>query len=118
MSGAEAAMHGHVHGVSSPTVDHYSAAQLAKTSAAQQAAATRRKLLRAAEEMGSGELGSDAVEMLGRWKGEAGGTRDDGAKDGESSREAGIGDFSSVSSGYVSSASVSGRTGGAISFWA
>jgi hypothetical protein len=60
-------MHGHVHGVSAQQFNPYSAVALAKTSAAQQAAATRRKLLRAAAEMG--EVSSDAVALLGQWGG-------------------------------------------------
>ena len=61
-------MHGHVHGVSQQG-NPYSQVALSRTSAAQEAAATRRKLLRAAGEMDAGELGSDAIELLGGWAG-------------------------------------------------
>ena len=63
-------MQGHVHGVgASQVAGQYQAAALSKASAAQEAAAMKRKLLRAAEEMG-GEVGPEADALMGQWRGE------------------------------------------------
>jgi hypothetical protein len=54
---------------------------MTKTAAANEAAAIKRKLLRAAEEMGGG-LDPEMLELVGQWKGGKGSDEKRGAKSG------------------------------------
>ncbi len=61
-------MHGHIQAVSNQPSGLDQSAALAKASAAQQAAATRRKLARLAAEL-EGADSADSVELLSQWQG-------------------------------------------------
>jgi hypothetical protein len=61
-------MHGQVNGVTAQGLQGYSQVAATKTSEAAAAAATRRKLLRIAEELG-GEVDVETAEMVREWKG-------------------------------------------------
>jgi hypothetical protein len=60
-------MHGHVHGVTMQGLQGFSQVGATKTAVGVAAAAARRRLLRAAEELG-GEVDVEMAEMVGQWK--------------------------------------------------
>ncbi len=61
-------MHGHVHGVAAQAFNPYTQVAAAKASAAQEAAATRRKLQRIAADL-AGTPTDDAVGLIDAWGG-------------------------------------------------
>jgi hypothetical protein len=63
-------MHGHIQGVASQPFNPYSQVALEKAATLQRAAAARRSLLQAAQEM-SAKADPETQEMVGQWKGDA-----------------------------------------------
>ena len=61
-------MHGHVHGVAAQAFNPYTQVAAAKASAAQEAAATRRKLQRIAADL-AGTTSEDAAGLIDAWGG-------------------------------------------------